>query len=142
MKRVREFFGDIDIYLFDQILKNQFSASMSILDAGCGDGRNLVYFLRNEFRVFGIDKNPKAIEYVRDLAKSLAPQLSINNFQVYEVEAMPFPDGHFDAVLSSAVLHFAGIKGKTARVISAKPQKFVSNIRRTSRSSLSSIAPK
>ena len=37
-----EFFGDIDIYLFDQILKNRFAPEMKILDAGCGGGRNLV----------------------------------------------------------------------------------------------------
>jgi tellurite methyltransferase len=102
-----ELFGDIDIYLFDQILKNRFDASMSILDAGCGGGRNLVYFLRNGFEVFAVDQNPEAIEYVSDLAISLARQLPVENFQVSEVEAMPFPDERFDAVISSAVLHFA-----------------------------------
>ena len=44
MTNLNEFFGDIDIYLFDQILKNRFAPEMKILDAGCGGGRNLVYF--------------------------------------------------------------------------------------------------
>jgi len=102
-----ELFGDIDIYLFDQILKNRFSPEMKILDAGCGGGRNLVYFLRNGFQVFGIDRNADAIEYVRSLAKMLAPDVQSENFRVAKVEELPFPDKSFDVVLSSAVLHFA-----------------------------------
>jgi ubiquinone/menaquinone biosynthesis C-methylase UbiE len=107
MINARELFGEIDIYLFDQILKNRFSPNSTILDAGCGGGRNIVYFLRSGCLVFGVDENSDAIEYVRNLAKTLAPKLSINNFQVARVEEMPFADEKFDAVISSAVLHFA-----------------------------------
>lgn len=107
MINARELFGDIDIYLFDQILKNRFGSRMSILDAGCGAGRNLIYFLRSGCKIFGVDLNPEAIRYVRELAQSLAPGLSAENFQVSKVEEMPFPDESFDAVISSAVLHFA-----------------------------------
>ncbi|MDQ3087332.1 MAG: class I SAM-dependent methyltransferase [Acidobacteriota bacterium] len=107
MLDVCELFGDIDIYLFDQILKNRFSVEMNILDAGCGGGRNLIYFLRNGYRVFGIDQNDEAIWQVRLLAKTLAPNLPPENFQTSAVEKMPFPEKHFDAVISSAVLHFA-----------------------------------
>lgn len=107
MINVREFFGDIDIYLFDQILKGRFSINKSILDAGCGGGRNLIYFLRNGYEVFAVDENPYAVEQVQLLANALAPNLSNDNFQVSAVEKMPFPDERFDAVMSSAVLHFA-----------------------------------
>jgi tellurite methyltransferase len=107
MININEYFGDIDIYLFDQILKNRFAPEMKILDAGCGGGRNLVYFLRENFEVFGVDNNPDAIEYVRYLAKSLAPEISKENFQLSTIEKMPFADETFDWVLSNAVLHFA-----------------------------------
>jgi SAM-dependent methyltransferase len=103
----REMFGDIDVYLFDQILKNRFHKEMSILDAGCGGGRNLVYFLRNGFQVFAIDQNAQAIEQVKFLAKTLQPDLPPENFQISTVEKMPFQDEEFDVVISSAVLHFA-----------------------------------
>ena len=102
-----EIFGDIDIYLFDQFLKNRFSPEMKILDAGCGGGRNLVYFLRSGFPVFGVDRNPEAIEYVRFLAEMLAPDLPPENFRVAAVEEILFPDETFDVVISCAVLHFA-----------------------------------
>lgn len=107
MINLHELFGDIDIYLFDQILKNRFSIEMKILDAGCGGGRNIVYFLREGLQVFGVDQNTEAIEHVRYLVQTIAPQISTENFQIAPVEKMPFQKEVFDAVISSAVLHFA-----------------------------------
>jgi len=107
MINAHELFGEIDIYLFDQILKNRFGNEMCILDAGCGGGRNLIYFLRNGCQVFGIDRNREAIGQVRFLAKMLSPNLPPENFQTAAVEEMSFPNARFDAVISSAVLHFA-----------------------------------
>jgi len=107
MINARELFGDIDIYLFDQILKNRFSDESVILDAGCGGGRNIVYFLRSGCPVFAVDENPEAIEQVRNLARSLAPKLPSENFQIAKIQKMPFADEQFDAVISNAVLHFA-----------------------------------
>lgn len=102
-----EQFGPIDIYLFDQILKGRILPGMRILDAGCGSGRNLVYFLREGFEVHGADADPQAVESTRLLAHRLAPGLPASNFRAEEVENLSFPDGFADVVLSSAVLHFA-----------------------------------
>ena len=104
---VNEIFGEIDIYLFDQILKERFPVNTKILDAGCGSGRNIVYFLRSGYEVFAVDEDPAAVEYVRFLAEMLNPTLPKENFQLSSVEKMPFPNESFDAVISSAVLHFA-----------------------------------
>ncbi len=100
-------FGQIDIYLFDQLLRGRLRPGMRVLDAGCGTGRNLVYLLRSGYEVFGADADPGAIESVRMLAATLAPQLPGANFRVEPVEEMSFPDAFADVVLSSAVLHFA-----------------------------------
>jgi tellurite methyltransferase len=129
---LQELFGNIDIYLFDQLLKGRVVAGMRVLDAGCGTGRNLVYLLRNGFEVFGVDESEQAIREIRKLASVLAPQLPADNFRVEPVERMSFgreansrqqtvnskevfaagaveknATGNFDVVLSSAVLHFA-----------------------------------
>ena len=40
---LRSAFGEIDIYLFDQLLRGRFDARSRVLDAGCGDGRNVHY---------------------------------------------------------------------------------------------------
>lgn len=107
MKNVREIFGDIDIYLFDQIQKGRFAPEMKILDAGCGGGRNLYYFLREGFEVFAIDQNAEAIAQIKNLTKNLASDLPSENFQVSPIEKIPFADEKFDFIISSAVLHFA-----------------------------------
>lgn len=112
---LREQFGEIDIYLFDQLLKGTIQPGMKVLDAGCGAGRNLVYLMRNGYQVFGIDESEVAIKNVSELAAKLAPQLSPENFQVQPVENISFPRGDtgemFDVIISSAVLHFARDEG-------------------------------
>lgn len=107
MPSLKAQFGNIDIYVFDQLLKGRLAPPMRVLDAGCGTGRNLVYLLQNGFEVFGVDANPKSVQYVQALARRLAPQLPASNFDVCEIASLPFADERFDAVISSAVLHFA-----------------------------------
>ena len=125
---LQELFGSIDIYLFDQLLKGRFVPGMRVLDAGCGTGRNLVYFLREGYEVFAVDQSAPAISQVRLLAATLAPHLPSENFRVEAVEKMSWesapaitdpaakakatdrasPDEHgFDVVISSALRHFA-----------------------------------
>jgi len=105
--KLQQQFGNIDIYLFDQLLKGTYDNCHKVLDAGCGSGRNLIYLLRNGFDVCAVDVAPDAITGIKDLAKTLAPELPPSNFCVAAVEALPFEDAHFDLVISNAVLHFA-----------------------------------
>ena len=99
--------GDIDVYLFDQLLRGQITEGMRVLDAGCGRGRNLVYLLRRGFDIWATDANPGAITMTRVLAAELLPALGEDRFRVEPVEHMSFANATFDVVLSSAVLHFA-----------------------------------
>ena len=108
MPTLREQFGQIDIYLFDQLLKGRISPGMRILDAGCGAGRNLVYLLREGYEVYGVDSDTQAVENVRALARKLAPALSASNFRTEAVEQMSFEDACADVVISNTVLHLAG----------------------------------
>ena len=104
---LREQFGDIDVYLFDQLLRGRIAQGMKVLDAGCGPGRNLVFLMRAGFEVWGVDENTDAIARVRQLAASIAPRLEPDRFRVERVESMSVEDGSMDVVISSAVLHFA-----------------------------------
>ena len=104
---VQEQFGQIDIYVFDQILRGNISAEMRVLDAGCGYGRNLVYLLREGCEVFALDADAAGVEHVRRLSASFETGLPAENFQVGQIESMPFPDGFADVVICCAVLHFA-----------------------------------
>jgi len=96
MSQLREQFGDIDIYLFDQLLRGRIRPGDRILDAGCGGGRNLVWLLRQGYEVFGVDSEKRSIE-----------NLPADHFRAEPMEAMSFPDAFFDVVIASAVLHFA-----------------------------------
>ena len=86
--KLQEWFGGIDIYLFDQLLKGRITPEMKVLDAGCGSGRNLVYFLRSGYEVFAVDESEEAIAQTRRLAGVLAPHLPAENFRVEAVERM------------------------------------------------------
>ncbi|MDB5249059.1 MAG: SAM-dependent methyltransferase [Segetibacter sp.] len=105
--KLQESFGNIDIYLFDQLLKGTFDDCKSVIDVGCGYGRNIVYFLKSGFEVFGVDQNAAAIGEVKKLSKQLAPANPLENFRVALAEALPFGDYTFDVAISSAVFHFA-----------------------------------
>ena len=107
MLSVQEQFGQIDIYVFDQILRGNIAPGMSVLDAGCGYGRNLVHLLRERCQVFALDESEEAIEHVRKLSAALETGLPKENFHRGLIEKMPFPDGLADVVLCNSVLHFA-----------------------------------
>ena len=104
---LRETFADIDIYLFDQLLKGRFDTRRRVLDAGCGDGRNLHYLLRAGFDCFAIDEDARAIDQVRRRAAQLAPALPSSHFVVGDLVALPWDAASMDAVICSAVLHFS-----------------------------------
>ncbi|MFD0792791.1 class I SAM-dependent methyltransferase [Mucilaginibacter litoreus] len=105
--QLQQLYGNIDIYLFDQLLKGTYDNCKKVLDAGCGGGRNLNYFLRNGYEVYGIDPNPNAVSAVKQLSQTLSDANAQENFVVATAENLPFVDNYFDLVISSAVLHFA-----------------------------------
>ncbi len=100
-------FGNIDIYLFDQLLKGRYDDCHKVIDIGCGGGRNILYFLKNGYDVYGIDPDKNAIETVQQLASQIAPQLPLSNFVVATAEELPFANETFDLAICSAILHFA-----------------------------------
>jgi SAM-dependent methyltransferase len=104
---IQEQFGQVDIYVFDQILRGNIAAGMRVLDAGCGYGRNLVYLLRSGCEIFAVDGDTEAVEHVRQLSASLDTGLPPKNFQAAAIEHMPFADGFADVVICNSVLHFA-----------------------------------
>lgn len=99
--------GNIDIYLLDQILKGRYKSFKKVLDAGCGEGRNLIYFLNNKYDVYGIDQNPNAIRMLQFVSKSINHDQLKENFSVGSIAKLPYADHYFELIICSAVLHFA-----------------------------------
>ena len=95
------------LILIDQILKHRFHKQMKILDAGCGEGRNMVYFINNDFNIYGIDDNADAVKMAKLYCKSLNKTFEVENIQNFAIEKNPFPDQFFDAIICINVLHSA-----------------------------------
>ena len=104
---LREQFGDIDVYLFDQLLRGRIVRGMKVLDAGCGAGRNLIFLLRAGFDVWGVDESEESIAAVQRLATKLTQDATPGRFRVERVESMSHDTDSMEVVISSAVLHFA-----------------------------------
>ena len=92
----------VDIYLIDQLLKNVINPSAVILDAGCGTGRNMNWFVQGGFEVVGCDISEEALN-------EAAVRTGINpeKLTVAPLENLPYSSEKFDFVICSAVLHFA-----------------------------------
>lgn len=97
-----DLFENVDIYVIDQILKRHYQAGQSILDAGCGGGRNLRWFYKHEFEVYGIDSDAYRI----GIAQTDYPKAA-QNFVVGTLDDLPYAAENFDHIICSAVLHFA-----------------------------------
>jgi len=112
-------YGDIDIYLFDQILKGRFDNADRILDAGCGWGRNSYHFLKRKYNLYAIDQQEEAIEGMKSMASELYPGLPHTNFTVADLDNLPFENEYFDVVICNAVLHFAENKAHFERMLAS-----------------------
>lgn len=102
IKSLEENIKDIDIYILDQILKDRYQPGAKILDAGCGNGRNLKWFYQAGFKIHGIDPDMERLKQCKELYKGQQ-----ENFIQATVEEMPYESNSFDHVVCVAVLHFA-----------------------------------
>jgi tellurite methyltransferase len=107
VRELNTLLGNIDIYLLDQVLKGRFEGKSRVLDVGCGEGRNLIYFAGQGFDVYGFDKNPAALKMLRYVLKTVKPDFDERKLIEGNASHLPLPSGHFDIVISSAVLHFS-----------------------------------
>mgnify|MGYP006293749787 CR=1 FL=1 len=130
---LNEELGHSDILLIDQILKGRFKQGMRILDAGCGEGRNMTWFIRNGYQIYGIDQDKAAIRMGRLLARSLNRDFTLENLWATSIEDNPFPDQFFDIIFSINVLHFARNKDHfrdmamaLSRILKPKGKIFIS----------------
>ena len=101
MESLADRFGNIDIYLFDQLLKGRIDPRHRILDAGCGGGRNLVWLVGQGARPYAVDRDPERIAGLLDSG------FDTDRASVAELDHLPFDEASFDVVLCNAVLHFA-----------------------------------
>ena len=107
VEKINQELGNADLFLIDQILKGRFNKSMKILDAGCGEGRNLTWFITNGFDVSGIDADESSIRMLKFAARNLNPDFDTSSFSVQSIEHNTLKRNSFDVILCYSVLHFS-----------------------------------
>jgi ubiquinone/menaquinone biosynthesis C-methylase UbiE len=105
------------------------------LDVGCGPGQFTILIAERDpgAEVWGIDLAPTMIELARRHAAE-SPAASRLHFEVADVAKLPFPDGHFDAVVSSgSIKHWpdqVGALREIHRVVAPGGRVFIGEMNR------------
>jgi ubiquinone/menaquinone biosynthesis C-methylase UbiE len=84
----------------------------AVLDIGCGTGTLAIAAKRRvgpAGKVCGLDASPEMLARAERKASKANADVILKHAVV---EAMPFPDGRFDAVLSTVMLHHLGRKAR------------------------------
>tara|TARA_Y100000588_G_scaffold379804_1_gene462603 strand:- start:3197 stop:4093 length:897 start_codon:yes stop_codon:yes gene_type:complete len=81
----------------------------SVLDVGCGSGRNLLYLASMGHRVMGIDHNQTALHTIQEIARKEG--LFDIDTQLHDLnQPLNFDSGGYDFVLSTVTLQFLNPK--------------------------------
>lgn len=99
---INNYFGDMDIFLMDLILKGKIPSNGKVLDAGCGEGRNGIYFINNEYSYTGVDPDRSKVSLIEFLSKGTNA-----SFFVEDIRGFAQCRERFDFIICSRVLHFA-----------------------------------
>jgi len=83
-----------------------------ILDIGAGSGRHTIYLAKSGFQVVALDVSETALE----ILSGIADQEKLRNVTLvrHELEHLPFPDGYFDGLVCTNVMHH-GLSGDVGR---------------------------
>lgn len=107
----------MDIYLVDQVLRGRIPPGSRILDAGCGNGRNLDLFLARGDPVVAVDREREALTRLRERGARWASRPGDLQLLRAALEGLPLAPEAFDTVLAVAVLHFLPGEAALARCL-------------------------
>jgi len=89
-----------------EIIRPSRNFQPKLIDLGCGEGRNAVYFAKHGFDVVGLDISEVGLEKTRNYAEQEGVNVktikaNITSFQLTET---------YDAIFSTGTLHFLPVK--------------------------------
>ena len=106
-QELRHLLGKTDMYIIDLIQKGYFDKPLSVLDAGCGSGRNLFLLARLGHKIVGVDKDEEVVLQLKNHINDMPEISQAIDVRVGELDHLPFSNCEFDVVVCNAVLHFA-----------------------------------
>jgi tellurite methyltransferase len=82
-----------------------------LIDIGCGEGRDIVYFTRHGFKVVGLDLSPVGLEKARQYAAEAGVEIETIHADItdYELEDL------YDVVFSTGTLQFLPVEKRQRR---------------------------
>jgi len=94
-----------------EIVKPSPDRHLRLLDLGCGEGRNAVYFARHGFEVIGLDLSLPGLEKTRKYAEEMGVRIETIRADVvgYELEET------YDVLFSTGTLHYLPPKVRSQR---------------------------
>lgn len=91
--------------------ENYLKGGASVLDLGCGGGRNSHYLAQKGYQVYGVDFAAEAVEFCRErFARFNLP----GTFEQGTFDRIPFPDDYFRGVICIAALDHATVESAQA----------------------------
>ena len=93
--------------VFTGFCENYLKAGATVLDLGCGEGRNAHYLAQMGYQVYGMDLAVEAVEFCRErFARFNLP----GTFEQGTLDHIPFPDDYFAGVICIAALDHAAVE--------------------------------
>lgn len=92
-----------DLSRFIQAIRQ--NQGQRILDLGCGSGRHVIALAKEGFEVFGIDTSERAIQMTQQWLDEENLQADLRTGDIFTT--LPYPDDHFDGVISTKALNHA-----------------------------------
>ena len=81
----------------------------SVLDVGCGFGRNAIYFAKNGLDVSGFDLSSHSVKITQE--KAAAQNVKLGKFVVADMLNFPFDNDSFDCLLAMNVISHTDLEG-------------------------------
>ena len=95
-----------------------------LIDIGCGEGRDSVYFARHGFEVVGLDLSAVGLEKARQYATEAGVEIETTHADVTEYEL----EITYDVIFSTGALHFISPETRQARFENYKARTSPSGI--------------